>query len=67
MKELRGVENAAKSDLKSFPLKERHGTGESIPSGEAMKTMGESESHPLGCDCLECSATTPCYAGSRAL
>jgi hypothetical protein len=62
-KELRGVGNAAKSDLKSFPSKERHGTGESIPSGEAMKTMGESESHPLGCDCLECYATPPSYAG----
>jgi hypothetical protein len=61
--ELRGVENAAKSNLKSFAPKERHDTGESIPSGEAMKTMGESESHPLGCDCLECSATPPSYAG----
>jgi hypothetical protein len=65
--EPRGVENAAMSDLKSFASKERHGTGESIPSGEAMKTMGESESHPLGCDCLECYATPPSYAGSRAL
>ncbi len=65
--ESRGVENAAMSDLKSFAPKERHGTGESIPSGEAMKTMGESESHPLGCDCLECYATPPSYAGSRAL
>jgi hypothetical protein len=65
--ESRGVENAAMSDLKSFASKERHGTGESIPSGEAMKTMGESESHPLGCDCLECYATPPSYAGSRAL
>ncbi len=62
--ELRGVENAAKSNLKSFAPKERHDTGESIPSGEAMRQRREeSESHPLGCDCLECSATTPSYAG----
>lgn len=62
VEEFRGEENAPKSELKSFPPKERPAAGDAFPGAEEVRrTWEESESHPLSCDCLECSSTTPRY------